>query len=157
MTTTTDLFRDGLLKGLAEDEAEAFISNCRKRTCEDGTRLFEEMTEAQSLFLIVDGTVDLTFRLPSDKGEAVLGSRKAGDAIGWSTLVPPYRYRFSGVCRGKTELLQIDRPELLGLIQANYHLGYLLMRNIAVITSQRLVGMQEKVAQLLGNEAVNGW
>ncbi|GAB4168713.1 MAG: hypothetical protein Tsb0017_20200 [Geothermobacteraceae bacterium] len=157
MTATTDLFRDGLLKGLAEDEAEAFISHCRRRTCEDGTRLFEEMTEAQSLFLLTDGRIDLTFRLPSDKGEAVLASRGVGDAVGWSTLVPPYLYRFSGVCRGKTELLQIDRPELLGLIQANYHLGFLLMRNIAVMTGERLVRMQEKVAQLLGNEAVNGW
>jgi len=157
MTATTDLFRDGLLKGLAEDEAEAFVSHCRQRECAEGTRLFEEMTEAQSLFLILDGGIDLTFRLPSDKGEAILASRRPGDAVGWSTLVPPYRYRFSGVCQQKTKLLQIDRPELLALIQANYHLGYLLMRNIAVMTGERLVRMQEKVAQLLGNEAVNGW
>jgi len=71
--------------------------------------------------------------------------------------VPPYKYRLSGYCNGKTTLLEIDRESLEILFETNYHLGYIFMRNIAALTAERLNQVQDKLAIVLANEATTGW
>jgi CRP-like cAMP-binding protein len=151
------MFADGLFKGLAPDEAEAFVARCENKRYRDQAVLFKEMTEATTLFLLLEGEVDLTFALPADKGEAVLATRKPGDAIGWSALVPPYQYTFSGVCKGEVTVLQIDRSTMQAVFATNYHLGYIFMRNIATLSGDRLHRVQDKLARVMCDEAINGW
>jgi len=157
MRDPVKLFEDGLFKGLAPDEAEAFVTRCEERHYRDQTMLFKEMTEATTLYLLLAGEVDLTFALPADKGDAVLAIRRPGDAIGWSSLVPPYQYSFSAVCKGEVTLLQIDRPTMQAVFATNYHLGYIFMRNIAALTGDRLHRVQDKLARVMCDEAINGW
>lgn len=128
MLAQVKLFADGLFKDLTPDEAEAFVRRCEKKTYRDQTVLFQELTV-----------------------------RQPGDAIGWSSLVPPYQYAFSGVCKGKVTLLQIDRAAMLEVFASNYHLGYVFMRNIAALTGDRLQRVQEKLARVMCDEAINGW
>ena len=71
--------------------------------------------------------------------------------------MPPYQYRLSGYCRGETTLLEINRDELQRLFETNYHLAYIFMRNIAALTAERLNHVQDKLAKVLADEAVNGW
>ncbi|HKI52420.1 MAG TPA: cyclic nucleotide-binding domain-containing protein [Geothermobacteraceae bacterium] len=157
MRDYVEIFQDGLLQGLAPDEAEAFVTRCEKKVYRDQTVLFKEMTEATTLYLLLEGEVDLTFALPADKGEAALATRQAGDAVGWSSLVPPYQYTFSGVCKGEVTLLQIDRATMQDIFSANYHLGFIFMRNIAALSGDRLHRVQEKLARVMCDEAINCW
>ena len=157
MQNYAQMFDDGLFKGLAPDEAEAFVNRCEKKTYRDKTVLFEEATDATSLYLLLEGEVDLKFELPANRGSAVLATRKPGDAIGWSALVPPYQYKFSGTCKGEVTLLQINRSEMQAVFAANYHLGYIFMRNIAALSGDRLLRIQDRLAKVLGDEAMTGW
>lgn len=157
MQNHTQMFEDGLFKGLAPDEAEAFVNRCEKKVYPDQTLLFKEMTDATSLYLLIEGELELKFDMPAQKGEAVLATRKPGDAIGWSSLVPPYQYTLSGVCKGEVTVLQIDRLTMQAVFATNYHLGYIFMRNIATLSGDRLQRVQDKLAKVLGDEAVNGW
>ncbi len=157
MQNYTKMFEEGLFKGLAPDEAEAFVQRCEKKVYPDKTVLFEEMKEATTLYLLLDGEVELKFQMPAQKGEATLAIRKPGDAIGWSALVPPYHYTLSGVCKGEVTLLQIDRGVMQTVFSNNYHLGYIFMRNIAALSGDRLLRVQDKLAKVLGDEAINGW
>jgi hypothetical protein len=43
------------------------------------------------------------------------------------------------------------------LFETNYHLAYIFMRNIAILTGERLHHVQDKLAKVLADEAVNGW
>lgn len=157
MEDCLSLFQDGLFKGLAPDEAEAFLSRCRRKTYPDGTLLFREMTDATVLYLPVSGIVELLLKLPGKKGDKVLATRRPGDAVGWSSVVPPYQYRFSGICRGETTVFEIDRHAMHSLFATNYHLGYIFMRNIAVLSGDRLLHVQEKLAKAFGDEEATGW
>lgn len=152
-----DMFSEGILQGLAPDEAEAFLNRCELISYRDGSVLFREMTEATRLYLPVSGAIELRFDLPGDKGEAVLATRKPGEAVGWSSMVPPHQYTFSGVCKGKTEVYEIDRATMMALFSTNYHLGFIFMRNIAVLSGDRLHRVQEELARVLCDEAVNNW
>ena len=157
MQNHVQMFSDGLFRGLAPDEAEAFLSHCEKKHYHDQTLLFQEMTDATRLYLLLEGEVELKFAMPAKRGDAVLATRKPGDAIGWSTLVPPYHYTFSGVCKGDVTLLEIDRATMQAVFATNYHLGYIFMRNVAALSGDRLLRVQEKLAKVLGDEVVTGW
>ena len=58
---------------------------------------------------------------------------------------------------GKTTLLEIDRNTLERLFETNYHLAYIFMRNIAMLTGKRLNQVQNKLARVLADEAATGW
>ncbi len=69
----------------------AFLDRCRQKTYADGTNLFKERTEATRLYLIVEGGIDLRFEMPfREIPSSTITSSRAGDAIGWSTIVPPH-------------------------------------------------------------------
>ena len=158
MSDTMELFAEGLFKGLAPDETEAFLRRCQEKTYPDGTNLFMEQSAATKLYLILNGGIDLHFEMPKhENAYTKIASRKQGAAVGWSAIVPPYQYRLSGYCKDETTLLEIDRDTLHELFETNYHLAYIFMRNIAVLTGERLHQVQDKLAKALVDEAVNGW
>ena len=158
MSDTASLFADGLFKGFAPDETKAFLRMCQEKNYPDGTLLFKEQSKATKLYLIIKGGIDLHFEMPRrENADTTIASFKPGDAVGWSAVVPPHRYALSGYCRSKTTLLEIDRDTLEVLIEANYHLGYIFMRNIAVLTGERVHHLHDKLAMLLADEAATGW
>ena len=158
MSDPAKLFANGLFKGLAPDEVKAFLRRCHEKTYPDGTKLFLEKTEASTLYLILKGSIVLKFEMPHrENADTTIIARKTGDAVGWSAIVPPYLYRLSGYCKGATTLLEIDRDTLEELFETNYHLAFIFMRNIAVITGERLLQVQDKLAKVQADEAVNGW
>jgi hypothetical protein len=92
-----------------------------------------------------------------ESADTTVASLKPGDTVGWSAIVPPHKYRLSGYCKGKTTLLEIDRETMKRTFETNYHLGYIFMRNIAVLTGERLHQVQDKLARVLSDEIINGW
>lgn len=158
MNKAEELFANGLFKGLAPDETEAFLRRCEEKSYPDGTNLFMEQSEATKLYLILNGGIDLHFEMTQRENvDTTIASLKTGEAVGWSAIVPPHQYRLSGYCRGKTTLLEIDRDTLKEIFETNYHLAYIFMRNIAALTGERLHHVQDKLAKVLVNEAINGW
>ena len=158
MSEMIELFADGLFKGLAPDEATAFLRKCTEETYKDGTNLFMEETDATKLYLILKGGVELRYEMPQrENADTTIASLKPGDAVGWSAIVPPYQYRLSGYCQGMTTLLEIDRNTLERLFETNYHLAYIFMRNIGMLTGKRLNQVQSKLARVLASEAATGW
>ena len=158
MTTTINLFAQGLLKGLGAQELDDFMMRCHQKQYADGTNLFMENTEATMLYMIIEGGIELHFEMPKrENADTTIAVLKPGDAVGWSAVVPPHQYRLSGYTRGDTTLLQVDRNTLLELFEENHHLAYIFMRNIAELAGERVNHVQDKLAKILADEAVNGW
>ncbi|MEN8686347.1 MAG: cyclic nucleotide-binding domain-containing protein [Desulfuromonadales bacterium] len=158
MANQVELFAGGLFKGLAPDEAAAFLRKCTEASYKDGDNLFMEQSDATKLYLIISGGIELRYEMQQrDNADTTIASLKPGHAVGWSAIVPPYQYRLSGYCRGRTTLLEIDRNTLERLFETNYHLAYIFMRNIAMLTGERLNQVQSKLARVLADEAATGW
>jgi CRP-like cAMP-binding protein len=158
MGNTVELFAEGLFKGLALDETKAFLRMCQEKTYPEGTQLFKEQSDATRLYLILTGGIDLHFEMQQRENvDTTIVALKPGDTVGWSAVVPPHKYALSGYCRSKTILLEIDRDTLEVLFETNYHLAFIFMRNIAVLAGERVHHVQDKLAKLLADEAVNGW
>lgn len=151
------LYHDKLFQEMAPDEVETFIAHCDQKRYPDGTRLFEANTEAETLYLPVTGGIELRFDLPGNRGETILTTRLPGQAVGWSSIVPPHLYHFAGICKGTTEIYEMKRGNLQALFTQNYHFAYLFMRNVAILVGIRLEQVQEKLSLILGEEATTGW
>jgi len=148
-----------LLEGLAPDEKEAFLQLCEKKTYSKGARIFDEDKEAQTLYLLLEGCVELHFKPPGDRTmeSTFVLDECAGQVIGWSALVPPYKYNLSGYCKSDTVVLEVAKQKIDTLLLTNYHMAFLLMRNIAGQVAQRLLQRQDQLIKCLGEEAIHGW
>lgn len=158
MNQAAHLFAERLFKGLAEDEITAFLRRCQEKSYPDDSNLFREETEATRLYLVLEGSIVLHFEMPQrEKADTAIATAGPGEAVGWSAIVPPHQYRLSGYTKGPTRLLEIDQDTLQVLFETNYHLAYIFMRNIAVLTGERLSQVQDRLAKVLADEAINGW
>ena len=148
-----------ILDGLAVEETSGFLNLCREETYEDGTCLFKEKTKATTLYLIVKGCIELRFEMPGKRqaqGTMITKVRPA-EAVGWSTMVPPFLYSLSGYCRGETTVLEVDEPSLAGLFKKENRLGFIIMRNVAAMIGERLYRIEDALAKCLGEEIMSEW
>ncbi len=155
-TRPTDVtFR--IFEGLAPEDVSAFLSLGNKQTYSDGTRLFEELTEAKTLYLVIEGCIELRFEMPGKRQHegTVITREEKGAAIGWSVFVPPYAYTLSGYCRGDTVVFEIPKERFGALFEKNFHVAYIIMRNVATVIGERLHRMEDALAKCLGEEIMS--
>ena len=148
-----------ILEGLTQDEASHLLESCREKKYADGTCLFTEKDKATTFYLILRGCIELRFELPGKRQApgTMITKLRPGEAVGWSTMVPPYRYSLSGYCRGETVVLEIDEPVLTNLFQSDYRVGFIVMRNLASLIGERLYRIEDALAKCLGEEILSEW
>ena len=148
-----------ILDGLSREEVSAFLSLCRKNKYPHGTCLFTERTEAGTFYLVLDGSIELRFEMPGKRHAdgTLITTQGSGEAVGWSVLIPPFSYSLSGYCRGETAVLEIDKADFSTLFDGNYHLAYIITRNVGTLVGERLLRMEDALAKCLGEEIMSEW
>ena len=104
---------------------------------------------ARLLLKIIDGQVDLRFELPGrpSSEENTISSMTPAKTIGWSSFVPPYKYKLSAYCAGETcRILQIEKDYLLGLFEKDSQMGYTVISNLTGVASTRFHRLQDAAA-----------
>ncbi len=102
-----------------------------------GAQIYEKGEEAQYLFILSEGQVDIVFSLREDEN-IVVDTLVSGDLMAISALIPPYRLTASGIARQDGKLIQIKAPELRQLCEDVPELGYRLMLQVAKTAMSRL-------------------
>jgi CRP-like cAMP-binding protein len=110
--------------------------------------LLKEDTPAIKLFLILEGDADLIY---SGGGEgaitnALVGSVAAGEMLGVSSLIEPYRYISSARVNVVSRIVVIDGAALRDQMNADASLGFRLMSNVAAAVLERLKYTQVELA-----------
>jgi CRP-like cAMP-binding protein len=114
-----------LFKGLDETEL-ALVQRCcgGGLAFSQGDRLFTEGEDAGAFFALVEGAVELRFELPgrpSEKARTVL-SVGSGEILGWSAVVPPFRYTLSAICVSeRCEVLRYHRGDFIQTLEHHSH------------------------------------
>lgn len=149
-----ELERFAVFQGLAPEELDAISKLCRTATVKEGERIFQAGEPASSLFLVCAGKIELRFKVVYSNAvvELVLETITGGQAVGWSALAPPHKYTLSAYAAEDCDLMQVDQAEISRLCEANLHLGYTFMKNIARIIGERVHAGQ----QLLVREIQDG-
>jgi CRP/FNR family transcriptional regulator len=134
-----DIFQD-----LSENQLERIEQICEERVCQIGAVIFEENTASNELYIIANGMVDIRvdpsiLGIPSQAGPTTITTLRRGQVFGEVALVDQGLRSASARCAANnTELLVINRDDLIALCDQDFQMGYVLMRNIAVDLSFKI-------------------
>lgn len=143
MTGTDGIIRADVFEGLSETQLASLWEGTRELRVLKGKRLFKEGEEANHLWIVKEGQVDVGFELPAASEVHALYTVPAGKALGWSCFVPPNKYRLSAYCSsGMCTLLKLDRQFLLDYFQKDPAAGYRVMANLAAAVGERFNWLQ---------------
>jgi NADP-reducing hydrogenase subunit HndB len=138
-----------IFKELDQDQLKAVYKGGREKQYLYGDRLFAEGENADRIWLVIDGQVDLRFDLPGRQTseENTIFSITSLQTLGWSSFVPPFKYALSAYSATKScKILQINKDYLLECFEKDPRMGLQFMTNVAAITSRHFDQLQESAS-----------
>ena len=124
-------------KGLEGPYLELFVDCASNVRFSAGEILFREGEEANQFYMIRQGKVALEL-LTSERGPISVQTVGEGDVLGWSWLIPPYRWRFGARAVELTRAIALDGKCLRKKSEEDHDLGYELLRRFSSIIVERL-------------------
>ena len=95
---------------------------------------------ADRLFLTECGRIRLTLpmQVRGKEEEILVEERSPGQIVGWSALIPPYRFTLTATAPLETEVIALPRETLVNYFAAHPAAGYKIALNLAVVIGHRL-------------------
>lgn len=104
---------------------------------------------ADAFYLVRHGRIAVQVQVPGS-GARVLDTADEGDVVGWSWIVPPYRWFFDARATEPTRAFRFDATCLRGTCEADPAVGYAFMGRVAHLMLERLVAARMHVLDLYG-------
>jgi CRP-like cAMP-binding protein len=130
-----------LLNGLSSAEAEQVLKLGTRIIVPAGTSLFQLGDPADRLFLVERGRIKLTLpmRVQGRDENVFVEERGPGQAVGWSAVIPPYRFTLTATAPVlDAVVIALAREALLQYFDANPASAYKVALNLAVVIGHRL-------------------
>lgn len=125
--------------GLDEAELKAIAMFAEEVRVPARTLLFEEGQPAEAFFLLLDGSVDLSFNSPLGPVEQVhIGEVNPGEPFAISALISPHMLKHSARAGTMIHAIKIPAAPLRALCESDARVGYVLMRRVAEAAMERL-------------------
>lgn len=113
-----------------------------------GDLLFHEGDPADTFYVLRHGRVSLQMRTPTE--DAVLDTAHDGDVVGWSWLIPPYRWTFDARATEDTAAIVFDGACLRDKCEHDPAVGYALLQRVVEVMSERLHSARVRLLDLYG-------
>jgi CRP-like cAMP-binding protein len=112
-----------------------------------GEMIFREGEAADRFYLIRHGQVGLELRVPGQP-PLVVGTLEAGEVLGWSWLVPPFKWIMDARARTLVRALSLDATCLRGKCESDHSVGYELYKRFIPVMSRRLLAGRLQLADI---------
>jgi len=112
-----------------------------------GRRLFRAGGPADRFWLIGSGDVALDFHV-AGRGDVVIEHISAGGVVGWSWLLPPYRWTLGAVVAQDCRALVVDAQAVRTLIDEDPALGRELTGRFLAVMAERLQAARRRLVEL---------
>lgn len=123
---------------LTEGEIRALQEICREENCHAGDFVFKEDAPAEHLYVLKKGKVSIDIEVTGGKYLSILTVSRFAEPFGWSALVAPFKFTASARCVEDSTIFSIDGKRLMELIERDYRMGFLIMRRVAKVISERV-------------------
>ena len=130
-----------LLNGLSSAEAKQVLALGTRLIVPSVSALFRLGEPADRLFLTERGRIRLTLpmQVRGREEDVFVEERSPGQTVGWSALIPPYRFTLTATAAlHEAEVIALPRETLLEYFAANPAAGYKIALNLAVVMGHRL-------------------
>jgi CRP/FNR family cyclic AMP-dependent transcriptional regulator len=129
-----------LLQGLEPNEAERVLALGKRLVLTSGAELFHLGDTADTLYLVSRGRLRLTLpmQVRHREEDVMVEERSSGQTVGWSALIPPYRFTLTASAPLETEVIALPREALSRYFAEHPQTGYAVSLNLASVVGQRL-------------------
>jgi len=116
----------------------SFLAGCAKtRRLRKDQVLFRYGAPADEFYLLLSGLI--TLEVAAIEGPPlILQSLGRGAVLGWSWLIPPYKWSFQARAGEETEILAFDGKAILARCEAEPAFGYDVLKRFSTLMSERL-------------------
>lgn len=145
---------------LDDDQLAAIQDCCEVAKFKRGDAIFAAGEAPEYFWLVLEGQVNLVWDIPEGPAlpENTISTLSEGMPFGWSSLVPPHKYRLSAHCTSRScKTVRIPRNRLLQLFEDDAQLGYKVMSKVIIVVGQRFHQLQDEVARRRGHDIINRW
>ena len=142
-----------VFSGLDAEQLGVLADHSEEISVTAGELLFKQEEPAEQFYIVLDGSIEV--EVPSIMGPAlIVQTLGEDDILGWSWLIPPYKWTFEAKAHKDSELLCFDGKKLLQYCEKHNDFGYALMKQFAALMSERLHAARLK---MMDNWAPPGW
>lgn len=128
-----------------EDSFVKFLSNsATELRIKEGEVLFQQGKRADKFYLLRNGRISV--QVPALMGPALeIQALDKDQILGWSWLIPPYRWNFLARALEDSNLLEFDGSAILARCEEDPNFGYELFKRFATLMSERLDAARQKM------------
>jgi len=129
-----------LLKDLSPEDAKGVLALGKRLLLSSGSELFHLGEDAVALHVIQRGRLKLTLpmQVRGHDEQVLVEERIPGQTVGWSALIPPYRFTMTATAPLETEVITLSREALLAHFAEHPGVAQTISLNLASVIGQRL-------------------
>jgi len=125
------------LADLAEEHMALILGCATNAHFPEGSVLISEGNIADKFYLLRSGRVTLEMDMPP-RGSLRIQTVGPGEVLGWSWLISPYRWHFTGRAVADVRAIALDGECLRGKCQLNHDFGYEILDRFVRVMEDRL-------------------
>ena len=148
MISRDDITNCLIFSALPDDLVDRVITISKPKAFEEGEVIFTEGGQAGLLYIIRSGTVLIEQEITNHMTVTV-ATLDAGECFGYSSLMEEVFFSTTAVCSEASEVIVIDGTALIGLMEKDHTLGYLLHKKMVQMMSRRLERRTEQFLRAL--------
>ena len=137
-----------VLTGLSEQHLEKIVTFASNVQFHAGQTVFGEGNDADKFYIIRSGKVALELPRPFHEGTFELQRLQAGDVLGWSWFIEPYKWHFDARAREMTRAISFNAKQLRKLCTEDPVLGFEFTRRFSKLMLERLNATRYRLAEL---------
>lgn len=126
---------------LSDEQRESVAELAEAECFYPGHILFEDNKQGRYLFLLVEGEVEVLYTIGEHK-QGRVDKMGAGEIIGCSALIPPYKYTSTTRSLTRVDVLAIDAKALCNLMQRDCPLGFSIQQQVIRLLMDQIVSFR---------------
>ena len=146
----------GLLADLPAPVQARLAAATARLDLEAGVTFMHEGDVTDFLAVLVDGRVALQMRVP-ERGSVTILTLEAGDIVGWSAIVDPFRSTTSATTLEPTELAIVDAETLRNLLANDADIAAAVLPPVLRTVVARLAATRVQLLDLFQGREADPW
>ena len=138
-----------LFHGIANEVVEELVTVMEVESYNAGDIVFKEGDSADNLYILQTGALNLYM---AGAKEATCVAIKAGEAVGWSSLVEREAYSALVECAKPSKLYKINKTKLDRILKQYPNIGMLFYKRLAGLIGGRVIKCYQEMAKIRGNK-----
>jgi CRP/FNR family transcriptional regulator, cyclic AMP receptor protein len=131
------LAEHAFFRDLEERHLELVVGCASNVRFSAGDFIFRHGEEANEFYLVREGMVALEMFV-TGRGPVTVQTMGEGEVLGWSWLVPPYRWMFDAHATEMTRAIALDGKCLRNKSEQDHDLGYQLLKRFSTVVQKNL-------------------